>query len=271
MKPFLTLLTALLLAPLAMAQDKAHLKLESPFASYVEADFPFFTQTVDARKFGPRPQPSNLAPRGILICAGNGLWGCFDPDLLRWALIWQANAEGEYLSMDGMGTGSYRLPSRKASPGQAELPHPIGTPLATLPPQPGIGIGDAPSLQDPRDRGEAEAGESGLGPLPEALGRFNGVRLVSGGAQLEYTIGRTRVRERFMADGGSAVRWIEIGPREARLHVRAGPRDADWLSVPASKKPTIHRIVLSPQGTISLDSADAFQRRKHPRDDGRAR
>jgi len=57
MKLALTLLTALLLAPLAMAQEKAHLQLESPFASYVEADFPFFTQTVDARKFGPRPQP----------------------------------------------------------------------------------------------------------------------------------------------------------------------------------------------------------------------
>jgi hypothetical protein len=264
MKHPFALLTALLLTPLAMAQDKAHLQLESPFASYVEADFPFFTQTVDARKFGPRPQPGNLTPRGILMCAGNGLWGCFDPDLLRWALIWQANAEGEYLSMDGMGTGSYRLPSRKAAPGQAELPHPIGTPLATLPPQPGIGIGDAPSLQDPRGRGEAEEGESGLGPLPEALGRFNGIRLVNGGAQLEYTIGRTRIRERFMADGGSAVRWIEIGPREARLHVRAGPRDADWLSVPASKKPTIHRIVLSPQGTISLDSADAFPATQAP-------
>jgi len=80
------------------AQDNAHLTLESPFASYVEPDFPFFTQTVDARGFGKSPRKQNLTPRGIVVAAGNGVFGCFDPDLLRWALIWRASDDGPYLT-----------------------------------------------------------------------------------------------------------------------------------------------------------------------------
>ena len=51
----------------ASAQEKAHLELDSPFASYVETDFPFFTQTVDARDFGESPEKENLTPRGIIV------------------------------------------------------------------------------------------------------------------------------------------------------------------------------------------------------------
>ena len=92
--PFLTAL-ALVASGLATAQEKAHLELESPFASYVEKDFPFFTQTVDARAFGEAPERENLTPRGIIVSAGNGIYGCFDPDLLRWALFWKENGDGE--------------------------------------------------------------------------------------------------------------------------------------------------------------------------------
>jgi hypothetical protein len=172
----------------ASAQDKAHLQLDSPFASYVEADFPFFTQTIDARKFGATPQNENLTPRGIIVSAGNGVFGCFDPDLLRWALVWKGNAEGEYLSMNGMGAGSYRQPSRKAAPGQGELPRPFGIPLLSMPQRPGVATGETHSARDPRERGNADPGELGLGPVPESLGRFSGIRLVEGGAQLEYQV-----------------------------------------------------------------------------------
>ncbi len=71
-----------------------------------------------------RRKKDNLTPRGIVVPAGNGFHGCFDPDLLRWALFWKENEDGEYLTMSGMGTGSYRLPNRKAAPGQNELPSP---------------------------------------------------------------------------------------------------------------------------------------------------
>lgn len=260
-----TLLASIsLLALPAAAQDKAHLELESTFGSYVEVEFPFFTQTVDARKFGQAPQTENLTPRGIIVTAGNGVWGCFDPDLLRWALIWKANDDGEYLSMDGMGAGSYRLPNRKSAPGQNELPGPFGTPLVTMPLRPGIAVGDVPTPKDPRDRGKAETGELGLGPVPVSLGRFSGIRLVEGGMQLEYTLGDAAVRERFVAEGSGVARVIEIGPHEGKVHLRIGAGDSDWLSLKPSKTATAHRIVISSCGGVSVHSLDSFAEAKAP-------
>ena len=162
----------------AAAQEKAHLELDSPFASFVEEGTPFFTQTVDARAFGEKPEPGNLTPSGIIIPAGNGFYGCFDPDLLRWSLFWKENGDGEYLTMDGMGTGSYRLPNRKSAPGQKELPRPLGTLLLAMPLQAGVSTGEAPGNVDPRERGNAEEGELGLGAIPPKQGRFSGIRLV---------------------------------------------------------------------------------------------
>lgn len=259
----LLLLTACFTLPCS-AQDKAHLELDSPFASFVETDFPFFTQTVDARKFGERPQTENLTPRGIILAAGNGIFGCFDPDLLRWALIWQASDDGDYLSMDGMAAGSYRLPSRKSASGQKELPRPLGTALVSMPLRPGIAIGDKPALNDPRDRGKAEPGELGLGPVPVSLGRFSGIRLVEDGAQLEYTVGDTYVRERFIADGAKAARLIEVGPHATTLHLRTGAGDADWLSLPPSTTTTTHRIVIAKDGAVSAEKLSAFAPAKAP-------
>ncbi len=245
------------------AQEKSHLALESPFASYVEADFPFFTQTVDARQFGPAPEKENLTPRGILIPAGNGVWGCFDPDLLRWALIWKQSDEGEYLTMDSMGAGSYRLPNRKSAAGQKELPRPLGTPWQALPPRPGVSLGESPVVEDPRDRGHAEAGELGLGPLPSTLGRFGGTRLIEGGVQIEYTLGGTLIQERFVAEGGGAARLLKVGPRQSKLHVRTGPAASDWLSLPPSPGETLHRITLSATGSVTAPLA-AFGESKPP-------
>ena len=224
----------LLPAGFVPAQDKAHLELDSPFASFVQADFPFFCQTVDARKFGESPEPENLTPRGIVVPAGNGLYGCFDPDLLRWALFWKENEEGEYLTMDGMGTGSYRLPNRKSAPGQNELPRPIGTPILAMPLRPGIAVGEKPVLEDPRERGGAEEGELGLGALPPSMGRFMGLRLVGEGVQIEYRVGGRLVRERLVNDGKTVIRLVEVDPHEEAIQIRTGPGDKDWLTFVAS-------------------------------------
>lgn len=48
-------LTGLLLfmtAPCVGAADRAHSEIESVFAEFVEADFPYFTQAMDTRKLG---------------------------------------------------------------------------------------------------------------------------------------------------------------------------------------------------------------------------
>lgn len=240
-------------AHISLAQDKAHLGLDSPFASFVEADFPFFTQTLDARKFGPAPDPKNLTPRGIILSAGNGVHACFDPDLLRWALVWKQTTEGEYLSMDGMATGSYRLPNRKSASGQRELPRPLGTPVLAMPLLPGIAVGEKPALNDPRERGRAEAAELGLGPVPAALARFSGIRLVQAeaGAQLEYTIGSTWVQERFVAQGDGAARLLHVGPHAESLHLRTGAGIEDWLVLPPAQEATTHQITIRLDGTTT--------------------
>ncbi|NLT70957.1 MAG: hypothetical protein GXX91_09715 [Verrucomicrobiaceae bacterium] len=242
----------------ATGQEKAHLELDSPFASFVEEGTPYFTQTVDARDFGETPQPDNLSPRGIVIPAGHGYFACFDPDLLRWALFWKENEAGEYLSMGGMSTGSYRLPNRKAPPGQKGLPHPIGTPLLALPLRPGVSTGETPALEDARDHGHAEPGELGLGAIDPKKGRFSGLRLVGDTIQIEYTVGGTLVRERISSEKGKITRTLAVAPHRHKLHLRIGAGDADWLSLDPTDETTTYRIVLTETGESSLSDGGAF-------------
>ncbi|MDF1850424.1 MAG: hypothetical protein P1U85_06285 [Verrucomicrobiales bacterium] len=199
------------------AQQKVHLDLESPFGSFVEEDFPFFSQTLDARKFGKNPHDSNLTPRGIIVPIGNGVKGCFDPDLLRWSLFWSENEEGEYLTMDGMAPGSYRLPNRKASSGQGSLPRPLGTEIASTAALPGWALSKEGLQDDPRLRDGADEKEIGLGPLPVSLGRFEGLRLTKSGVQIEYRIGSTQIIERVETDDSGVLRHVSVtSPPEDR-------------------------------------------------------
>lgn len=192
------------------AQQEVHLKLESPYGSFVEDGFPYFTQTLDARKFGPESIPTNLTPRGIIVKAGNGIYGCFDPDLLRWSLFWKENEKGEYLTMDGMAPGSYRLPNRKSSSGQKSLPRPLGTAIAAAPAVPGWSLQEKERYEDPRPQKGADPQEIGLGPVPLSLGRFQGIRLTKDGVQLEYKVGSLLIAERVEADRGKVVRHISF-------------------------------------------------------------
>lgn len=256
--------TIVLISGVLSAQEKAHLELDSPFASYVEKDFPFFTQTVDAQKFGDAPEKDNLTPRGIVVPAGNGIHGCFDPDLLRWALFWKENEDGEYLTMSGMGTGSYRLPNRKAAPGQKELPLPLGEPILAMPLRPGVSVGEKPILVDPRERGTAEEGELGLGPVPVKMGRFMGLRLVGETVQVEYSVGGTKVKERISADETGIVRLLEIAAHDDILQFRTGPGDQDWLVVPPHDAPSFHRLAIARDGSVVAREVDAIAAAKPP-------
>ena len=178
-------------------QDADHLKLDSPFASFVEEGFPFFTQTLDSRKLGEEWPKDNLTQRGVIIKLGRGYFACFDIDLLRIALIWKENKKGEYLTMSGMAPGSYRLPNRKASAGQQQLPVPLGTPLAATGKYPGWMIGKAPKKGYPKDRRKrsVDAEESGLGPAPGL--RWLGIRRHANDLALEYRCGGAKIVERI--------------------------------------------------------------------------
>ncbi|MEX2579041.1 MAG: DUF6797 domain-containing protein [Verrucomicrobiales bacterium] len=233
----------------SQSQDKAHLELDSPFGSFVEDAFPFFCQTLDAREFGENPEPTNLTPRGIIVKLGDDHYGCFDPDLLRWSLIWKANEDGEYLTMDGMGTGSYRLPNRKAPPGQDSLPKPIGTPVSATPALPGWSVGDKPADRDPRERGGSDEGEVGLGPIPAEMGRFSGIRLIQDGISIEYTVAGTPVVEAIRTDGDSIAHSILIESRKETL--RRLESGGEWKAFEPNPDP--QRLVVS-RGLATLET-----------------
>jgi hypothetical protein len=274
-------LTALIgLISLGSAQDQAHLDIDSPFGSFVEEGFPFFSQTLDARAFGENPEPDNLTPRGIIVKIGHGYYGCFDPDLLRWSLIWRENEEGEYLKMDGMGPGSYRLPNRKAPSGQESLPKPMGTILTSTPALPGVGVDESALNKDPRERGISDEGEVGLGPIPETIGRFSGLHITRNGSNglgvtIKYSVLNTEISETLTArpESGLFLRSLSIKPHRNPIYLRLNRRHdvrveiggilqdlvSEFVVIPPANSPQLVGIIYSNQETASASaSASAY-------------
>lgn len=222
--------------------DNKHTALSSPFAEFVEPGFPFFSSTFDARDLGPEWPADNLTPRAIILDLGHGIHACFDTDLLRIALVWKESPDGEWLTMNSMASGSYRLPSQKTPIGQKHLPKPIGTPLLANGNYPGWTIGEQlPGLIDPREptpqlyEGQKETETIGLGPLPLELGRWGGIRLIQGGVIFEYEIDSVKVKERIAATSegeGVLFEWV-IAPHKQTFNRIVGIING---------KPIFHRI-----------------------------
>ena len=61
----------------------------SPWAEWIEPDFPFFSSVLDAGRAGPEFPARNLTPRGLVLNLGRGHWVGFDTDLLRVAAVWR--------------------------------------------------------------------------------------------------------------------------------------------------------------------------------------
>ena len=76
----------------------------SPWAAWVEPDFPFFSSILDARRTGISDK--NLTPRGIVLNLGKDCWVCFDTDLLRVAAVWR----GPGVTPKALAPGSYHDP-----------------------------------------------------------------------------------------------------------------------------------------------------------------
>ncbi len=220
-------LCAGLAQPLA-AQDRAHALLPSPFGSYGENGLPFFGQTLDARHLGDPWPTDNLTPRGIILNLGHGIHACFDPDLLRIALIWQEHAPGDYLTMSGMAPGSYRQPHRKAAAGQAALPRPVGTPLFATGMHPGMLAGSPPALEDPRSP-SIDGEEKGLGPLPPHIGLWIGLGMDRRGPVLAYEIQGVPIEEQWeisLDTDKTPIRFqriLRVGPGNQRLTIYLPP------------------------------------------------
>ena len=150
------------------------------WADWVEPGFPFFSSVLDARRAGPGLPTNNLTPRGLIVNLGRGYWAGFDTDLLRVAALWR----GSGVTPRALAPGSYHAPDRKTPGGQFPAPEPDGQVWVANGIYAGWQAGARPSLADPREAAPSPE-EVGRGSLPEAMGRFDAVRLVQGGAVLE--------------------------------------------------------------------------------------
>lgn len=202
----------------------------SPWSDWVEADFPFFSSILDARKRGQGFPIDNLTPRGIVLNLGDDCWACFDTDLLRVAAIWK----GDGVTPIALAPKSYHPWGSKTKGGQSQLPEPVGSVWIANGIYPGWQKGERIELGDPREPAPSPE-EVGRGPLPEEWGRFKAIRITDQGATLEYLIRDVLVQETFFVSnlqGQSVVeRHIEIGPSTQSLSIILGLRSKGGVTL----------------------------------------
>ncbi len=186
----------------------------APWGEFIEPGTPFFSSVLDARELQgdwPEAMERNLIPRGLILPLDHGIYVCFDPDLLRIALVWQEDADGNFLSMDSMAAGSYVEAGRKAPGGQGKLPRPMGRILLGHGLHPGCRLPSAEPWEDPR-KSSADPDEVGLGPLPVETHQFLGLLLEEEGVVLRYRVGDGLVSEFLRVVMGPAkdgALWLE--------------------------------------------------------------
>ena len=213
----LTFLTLLAPAAAGWAQDAA---AESPWGDFIEPDFPFFGHTLDAREFS---KSAGLTPRGLIFRIGDGVWGCFDPDLLRISLVWRESEKDGPITLGSMAPGSYHNAGRKASGGQNDLPKPLGEELISAGIHPGWFVGSIPNeLSDSRPA-PADKGEVGRGPVDPELMRFTGLHVIGKRLVFEYEVAGTQVFEELSRyQEHWTVREFVVGPSTETLWVYVG-------------------------------------------------
>ncbi|MGK0187391.1 MAG: hypothetical protein ACI9R3_003178 [Verrucomicrobiales bacterium] len=214
----------LFLVSLALSiESRADADADAPrtFASYAEPGFPWFASVVDATDADETNKGTNLTVRGLLLRPGENIYACFDTDLLRMSAVWKGAPDGQFLQMTGIATLSYDVDFRKAPGGQDNLPKIIGDFLFGNAVEPGWLVresGKPIDFSDPRASAPA-LDEPGRGPLPQSLGRFDGIRMIKGnpGCQLEYTVADAHVKERVYASPDGILRKFEIEPHTSEI------------------------------------------------------
>ena len=217
---FLLLLAAL--TAYAAEPKKKTVKYDpQPWGDWVEADFPFFSSILDARRDGSGK--NNLTPRGLIIKLPNECWACFDTDLLRVSAVWR----GKGVSDKALAPGSYHDPSRKTLGGQFPAPQPEGKLWLGHAILPGWQLGSTVYRNDPRSSAPTPE-EVGRGPLPTALGQFQAVELVGKDVILSYRVADATVRELWKSsehDGQIVIeRHLSVSPHMKDLLLVVGTR-----------------------------------------------
>ncbi|HCR28859.1 MAG TPA: hypothetical protein DIV79_02425 [Opitutae bacterium] len=193
----------------------------TPWADWVEPDFPFFSSIIDARKTSSLPSRNNLTPRGIILNLGNDCWACFDTDLLRVSAVWR----GPGVTPIALAPKSYHPWGKKTQGGQSVLPEIDGDLILSNGIYPGWQSGERLQLSDPRSPAPSQE-EVGRGPLSDSQGRFQAIQLIEDGVVLEYIVRSAIVREQWessLRSGQPIVeRHLEIGPSGQSLSLVAG-------------------------------------------------
>lgn len=181
---------------------------------------------MDGANAGPGLPTVNLTPRGLVLRIGGDLWAAFDTDLLRVAAIWR----GDGVTPKALAPGSYHTPDKKTPGGQYPAPEPDGKVWLANGIYAGWQRGARASLTDPREAAPSVE-EVGRGPLPEAMGRFNAVRIVRDGVVLEYTVSGVDVREWMTRSNRSGVPVVErhfsVQPSPEPLMLVLGVKSSD--------------------------------------------
>jgi glucose/arabinose dehydrogenase/cytochrome c2 len=248
----LRLLFAIALGPVACT-FAANPAVSDPYGEWLEADAPFFSSVLDARKAGTPSSASNLTPRGIVLHAGGDAWVCFDPDLMRVAAVWR----GSGVTPVALAPGSYHASDRKTTPGQEKLPEPAGKVLLANGIYPGWQLGERATFTDPRSPAPSPD-EIGRGPIDADQARFSALRLTQDGVVLAYTVGNSTVREWIEAgrenDGVSINRHLEISARATAVTLVVGTA-APGFAVTLTNADGSHAVLLSgaklPDGTTA--------------------
>ncbi|MFT4649640.1 MAG: hypothetical protein ACI9X4_002881, partial [Glaciecola sp.] len=182
---------------------------------YFEGMAPFIRSAL-VEDEGPR---KNRIRRGVMVRIGPRLWACFDPDLLRWALMWRVPALGaDPITLDSMAATSYPDGSAKAD----QAPRPVGESVVWSLELPGINVGLEPG-PDLR-KGHLSDGVTPVGPMPLNKARFTGIALESAGAVVEFTVAQTKFRDRMYGEGhASVVRELRVGASRRTFSLRISP------------------------------------------------
>lgn len=231
-----------------------------PWAEWVEPDFPFFSSTLDARKAGPGFPENNLTPRGLILNLGADCWVCFDTDLVRVAAVWR----GKGVSPRAMAPASYNHPERKPPAGQFPAPEPEGVVWLANGIYPGWQTGTQPAFADPREPAPSPE-EVGRGPLAEETARFRRIRMTTDGAVLEYTVGKTEVREwiRQSKVGGQTVieRHFELTPsQQARVLVLGIKSPETAISLSPGAAAVLDSVAVAPPNASPAPKVDGQNR-----------
>lgn len=167
-----------------IASEKQTSKL--PADGFLENETPFLRSAMVFTHQGKE----HLIRRGVLIPLGrDNLWACFDPDLLRWVVVWRAPAGKAPITYESMAAVSF--PDKKAKADKS--PKLKGEILLVDPENPYL----KESFKDTR---KTKLVGSNLPVGPATSGRWEGITLAGKQPVINYTTGGRLHRELVSAN-----------------------------------------------------------------------